>query len=977
MKKIYAYIIAAAAFINIAPGLNAQVVTDKYVTGPNSDGTYTLTLESYVTGRVDTQETEKATDFLILLDYSGSMSSATGKDPVFNASTTKKTETSGVRVSETKSASTATAGYWTYSNTAYGNGSGTANLQWYYREGTAAPYTYYPVYRVANLANSDGSANNCRALYIMKGSTKWYLQPDGTIAKTYVKTNTSNSKKLFVGTLYKGWSYATYADADGNQTYTGAYDNKAHYYSRGLTANATGTANSQYYYYDADNVLYTTSYYYPVMKANNLPDANGGNTARAFYVERSGVRKYLNLQGKLVDTYDKTITTDNRTITFATLYRGWTYNDVVAALNDGTTTGDAGGHWVKYSTDALGQAAYYPLQKETLSDANKKYQVFFIDRNGVKRYLRPYGTSTSPVSYTAGTKVSLFFGSLFTVKQWDDYSRYEGLKRAVAAFAEGVSKHAKEKGITHRIALLAFGSSYWVPQLSDDGKTTGNPIGNAHHPGSKKILAAYNLEADVRNINKPYLNPVSGSGTNTRGARVLVNFQTMYNATDATVATTSLNNILAEFAATPTLMHDATDLNFGMALAQSMLEREWRGASSVRKDFDDNGTVSRYEYSYLSTGYDEISDYKRPKSIIVVSDGSWNTYDFNYNSSNPAPGQTSRTSNSELNAQARQNAINRANAIKSTYTNATIYCIHVNTNNINTYEKQIATSTAHCIKAEDYGKALIDAMLTIVNKIDVADINLTSTAVVQDIVTKEFSVPTAANNSNIKLYTANCTGVDGEGELKFGSSTAFSGTITRTTDTDGTTKISVTGFDYAANWCGLHANGSYEGKKLILKIPIVPDPNLVGGTFYTNTTQSIILDKPGGKKVADFPRPQLTFDYINLRIVKKGLLEDDSAVFAIYRKPKTTGAVYESTPYMTVLLSGVASGDDVEAQITGLNANYHYMIKETWWSWRYTPDTSEISTEEQFQNPFVFTNTLDDDGAPKNGEDVVHNVFTF
>ena len=289
MKKIYAYIITAAALIALTPGLNAQVVTNKWVGPKNSDGTYTLTLESYVTGSVQDQETEKATDFILALDYSGSMTSATGKDPVFNAAETKKTETSGVRVSEAKTA--ANSGYWTYSNIAYGNGSGTANLQWYYREGTEAPYTYYPVYRVANLANSDGSANNCRALYIMKGSTKWYLQPDGTIAKTYVKTNTSNSKKLFVGTLYKGWSYATYTNADGNTTYTGAYDNKTHYYSRGLTANATGTANSQYYYYDADKVLYTTSYYYPVMKANNLPDANGGNTARAFYVERGSVRK--------------------------------------------------------------------------------------------------------------------------------------------------------------------------------------------------------------------------------------------------------------------------------------------------------------------------------------------------------------------------------------------------------------------------------------------------------------------------------------------------------------------------------------------------------------------------------------------------------------------------------------------------------------------------------------------------------------
>ena len=968
MKKIFAFIFTAAAVLTLAPQIRAQVVTNKYVTGPNSAGNYTLNLESYVTGRVDEQETEKATDFILLLDYSGSMTSAAGKDPTFNAAETKKTETSGQRISETKSASTATAGYWTYSNTAYGNGSGTANLQWYYREGTAAPYTYYPVYRVANLANSDGSANNCRALYIMKGSTKWYLQPDGTIAKTYVKTNTSNSKKLFVGTLYKGWSYSTYTDADGNNQYTGAYDNKAHYYSRGLTANATGTANSQYYYYDSKKVIHTTACYHPVMKVNNLPDSNGGNNARAFFIEYGGKRKYLTLNGDLDDTYDKTITTDNRTITFATLYRGWTYSTITAALNDGTTTGDAGGHWVKYGTDALGNATYYPLQKETLSDAKKKYQVFFIDRNGVKRYLRAITTtpSTSACAYSAGTSVTLFMGNLYTVASWGDYTRYEGLKRAAAAFAEGVSKHAKDKGITHRIAMLAFGSSYWVSYLV-------NP--DNHHPKSTTSQTAPNLTGDVKNINYPYLNPVpvTAAQPNSRGARVLLNFQTMYNASDETVATTSLQNIIKTFDTNPSNMHDATDLNFGMALTQAMLEREWRGASSVRKDFDHNGTISRYEYSYLSTGYDEIADYKRPKTVIVVSDGSWNTYDFNYDSAHPAEGQTSRTSNSALNETARQNAINRANAIKSTYSNAKIYCIHVNTNAINKYEKQIATNESCCIKAVDYGKALIDAMLTIVNKIDVADINLNQNAVVQDVITPEFSIP-SGTAGNITTYTANCTGLDSEGSLTFGSQTSLSATVTKTTNADGTTTISVKGFNFADNWCGLHSDGTYKGKKLIIKIPITPDISLVGGTFPTNTSNSIIIDQ-NGKKVADFPIPEITINSIHIQIAKDGLKAGDSAIFSIYRKPKTpASATYETTPYMQVLVTGTGNGTRVTADIPNLNGNYIYKIVETGWSWLYEPLVTEITTEEQTRNPFVFTNTLRED-PPKNDEDVIKNKF--
>lgn len=967
MKKIFAFIFTAAALTAFAPQLLAQIVTNKYVTGPNSSGNYTLNLESYVTGRVDDQETEKATDFIILLDYSGSMTSSAGKDPTFNAAETKKTETSGQRISEAKTATN--SGYWTYSNTAYGNASGTANLQWYYREGSAAPYTYYPVYRVANLANSDGSANNCRALYIMKGSTKWYLQPDGTIAKTYVKTNTSNTKKLFVGTLYKGWSYSTYTDANGNTQYTGTYDNKAHYYSRGLTANATGTANNQYYYYDADKVLNTKAYYYPVMKANNLQDANGGNSARAFYVEGSNGRRYLDLQGKLQTTYDKTITTDNRTITFATLYRGWTYSTITAALNDGTTTGNAGGHWIKYGTDALGNAAYYPLQKETLSDANKKYQVYFIDRNGVKRYLRAISTSpsTAACAYSAGAEVTLFMGNLYTVASWGDYTRYEGLKRAVGAFAEGVYKHANEKNLSHRIALAAFGSSYWISQLVDP---------DHHHPASTNNNAAYNLSGKVMNINYPYLYAVSAAGKNSRGARVLVNFKNMLNTAAGTANATrgdeSFAAIKAEFDTAPTTMHDATDMNFGIRVAQALLDREWRGVESVRKDFDGDGSIGRYEYSYLSTAYDEISDYKRPKTVVIVSDGGWNTYDFNYDPDHPAEGQTSRTSNSTLNEAARQNAITRANNIKNTY-GAKIYCIHVNTNNINKYEKAMATDASYCIKATDYGKELVDAMLTIVNKIDVADVNLTSAATVQDVITPEFSFA-GSSTSDIKVYTAPCNGITDDGDLKFGSNTAFSATVTMKTNSDGTTTVSVKGFDYSTNWCGLHSNGSYSGKKLIITIPIKPDVTLIGGTFPTNTTNSVIIDQ-NGKKVADFPIPEVTINSLHLQIAKDGLLLGDSAIFSIYRKPKSpASATYETSPYMTVLLTGTGDGTRVTADITGLNVNYIYKIVETGWSWKYDPLVTEITTEEQTKNPFVFSNTLRDD-PPKNGEDVQKNLF--
>ena len=962
MKKIYAYFIAAAAFIALTPGLYAQVVTNKWVNKtPNADGTYTLTLESYVTGDVQETVTEKATDFVLALDYSGSMNSNydAGKDPVFNDAVTKKTETSGIRTKETKTK-------WTYSNLKYGNSTGTANLQWYYLHTDGV---YYPVRRSA----TNGSGGNERNLWIVIGSTKWYLKADGTINKTRPTGITSNSTAQFNGTLYKGWNYATYKDADESTTYVGD-DGKNHYYGQGITGNAAGTAGSQYYYYDKDKIVYSTAYYYPVHKVNNLPDSNGGNNARALYVERSGVKWYLTPAG-LKSDYDHSITTDYRSFWFGPLYRGWTYSTITAAKNDGTTTGDAGGHWVKYSTDALGNAAYYPLQKETRSATDSKYQVFFIDRNGTKRYLRAISTtpSTSYCAYSGATTTTLFFGNLYTVKEWNDYNRFTGLERAVAAFAEGVYNKANEKGLSHRIACIAWGSPRWITTLEDDRD-------GYHHPASTTSNTSWTssskkIPANARNIERPFIRALSAKGKPSRGARILIDFKNMLNdATNtshpeyATRGTESLAAIKAEFSEYPTNYHEATCIEFGMGIAQALFDREWRGRNQldahpeVKKDFDKSGTWETWEDSSISSNYYQKSQYKRPKILIIVSDGGFNGYNW----------ETFATAgaSTDIGKASINNAKNIATQIKAD--GVKIYCIHVAPSAPNTYEKAIATSADYCIRADSYGKELLDAMVSIVNKADVADVNLTSTAVVQDIVTPEFSVP---SNATIKTYTANCTGKNDENEYVFGSKSSFTSTITKTVNPDGTTKVTVTGFDYATNYVGPRSNGTISGKKLIIEIPIAKDPDIVGGEFPTNTSESVIFDKPGGQKVADFPIPSLPFDKMNLRIVKKGLREKDSAVFAIYRKPREGSSTWETTPYMTVLLSGNASGSDVEATIIDLNANYHYKIVETTWSWLYTSDPATISTEDQNKNPYIFTNTLREDGVPKNGEDVVHNIF--
>lgn len=105
---------------------------------------------------------------------------------------------------------------------------------------------------------------------------------------------------------------------------------------------------------------------------------------------------------------------------------------------------------------------------------------------------------------------------------------------------------------------------------------------------------------------------------------------------------------------------------------------------------------------------------------------------------------------------------------------------------------------------------------------------LTSTAVLQDAVTPYFAIPDGA--AAITLKAANCTGADSNGTLTFGAETAAPGSAAATVS--GNT-VSVTGFDYSANWCGPRTdaagNTTYSGQKLIVEFKIRPTDAFLGG----------------------------------------------------------------------------------------------------------------------------------------------------
>ena len=267
--------------------------------------------------------------------------------------------------------------------------------------------------------------------------------------------------------------------------------------------------------------------------------------------------------------------------------------------------------------------------------------------------------------------------------------------------------------------------------------------------------------------------------------------------------------------------------------------------------------------------------------------------------------------------------------------------------------------------------------------------SVTSTTVMRDVITSSFALPDGTDPSQIKTFTYDCYG-ESNGELLFNNKQPFNATVSIVENTDGTKTVDVTGFDYSANWCGDRGGGNYSGKKLSIEIPVIIDPNSVGGAAVTtNTTASglYIPDEQGNlpsSPISSYDVPPGVTSPVNIWIKKLGLEAGESAEFRIDRRH--AGAANEEANYSyftTVLVIG-NTATTVEGapmvKILNLDPGYIYRITETSWGWTYTNSENTNTTGGQVQysnelrsNPFIFGNTKDN--SKKNAEHVLVNDF--
>lgn len=276
-------------------------------------------------------------------------------------------------------------------------------------------------------------------------------------------------------------------------------------------------------------------------------------------------------------------------------------------------------------------------------------------------------------------------------------------------------------------------------------------------------------------------------------------------------------------------------------------------------------TAADYGMQHAQTIITGAANNGRQKVVVMFTDGE--------------PNHNNGFDNSVAN-----DAISASKAMKNNGNGATVYTIGcfggTPGSNVTDYMNYVSSNYPNATSMTDAGtKASDNFYKTVGSTADLdaifqeisqtaggATLTLGSETVLKDVVSEYFDLPeNAAANITAKSYS--CTELDASGNP-----------IWSETPDDASYKVevngknvSVTGFDYSANWVGKDTTTGdvHPGKKLVVTIPIV-DNGTGMGEVPTNGTDSAVYDKDG-KQVCPFARPTAYFPYFTVTHIRSNV----------------------------------------------------------------------------------------------------------
>ena len=250
----------------------------------------------------------------------------------------------------------------------------------------------------------------------------------------------------------------------------------------------------------------------------------------------------------------------------------------------------------------------------------------------------------------------------------------------------------------------------------------------------------------------------------------------------------------------------------------------------------------------------------RNRVVVVFTDGvpGWSGYDSDVAQSAIAQANVAKTTHSatvySIGIFAGADATSSGNKSGSETQKANWFMQNLSSNNGVVQNPSYYLSAADAESLKNIFKQISDQIET-----GGSSTTLSSEAVVKDIISQQFCLPAGTTAEQIRLQTYACTGKTGD---TYQWSTTNDGNMGASASILSDGQVSVTGFDFADNWCGVETqtDGTEvpRGHKLVISFEVVPKDGFLGGNdVFTNANAAIYANSTSQLPVATFERPQV------------------------------------------------------------------------------------------------------------------------
>lgn len=271
----------------------------------------------------------------------------------------------------------------------------------------------------------------------------------------------------------------------------------------------------------------------------------------------------------------------------------------------------------------------------------------------------------------------------------------------------------------------------------------------------------------------------------------------------------------------------------------------------------DGSTAADYGMNRAKSIIDSVKNNDHQKVVIMFTDGE--------------PNHSNGFSTTVAN-----NAIKASKSIKNA--GATVYTIgcfsktYEDTENVPEYMNRVSSNYLDATTMRDGTKTSSDYYKTVSSAEDLNNIfktisetigstpvELTSTSVLRDVISDSFTLPEGYTDGDIKAYSVSCESStkNADGTYTYTWKTTPDADKYDVTVADDNKTINVTDFDYAANWVDQYDVGGSKshGKKLVVEIPIVLDPDATGSVDTNGPASGIYASADAETAFANFKTP--------------------------------------------------------------------------------------------------------------------------